>query len=74
MRLLLGDGLGREGTTVDICCSVCGRRGQEGEFLRFRSVNLCTVCERMSLFLMPGHPLYRFWISLLRAALCGSHR
>lgn len=46
-------------------CTLCGRTSTAMP-LRILGRPVCTVCERITVALPPGHPLYPFWISVVK--------
>lgn len=53
---------------ADPRCSLCGRQITEPG-LSILEAAICPVCERISVVLKPQHPLYPFWVMLVRASL-----
>ncbi len=46
-------------------CHICGRP-DDGKSLRISGRVLCSVCERITVRILPQHPLYGFWVQMLQ--------
>ncbi len=45
-------------------CHICGRP-DDGKSLHVSGRVLCSVCERITVRILPQHPLYGFWVRML---------
>lgn len=52
-------------TEVKECCALCGRQDDEMK-LRVLGRPICDICERITVALTPRHPLYPFWVSVVK--------
>lgn len=46
-------------------CFICGRACDEGD-VTVLGRQICPICERITIRLTPSHPLYPFWVTLMR--------